>query len=85
MQLDPATGLQSTTNTTVYKIAQRRSPTSAMEGPFIYYHSGYYYYFAPINVCCSADSPYRTVVGRSASVYAGVAHWPDAGPGRRQG
>ncbi|HEX8407074.1 MAG TPA: family 43 glycosylhydrolase [Duganella sp.] len=68
MQLNPATGLQSTTNTTVYKIAQRGSPTSAVEGPFIYYYKGYYYYFAPINVCCSANSPYRTVVGRSASV-----------------
>jgi len=68
MQLNPATGLKSTTNTTVYKIAQRGSPTSAVEGPFIYYYNGYYYYFAPINVCCSATSPYRTVVGRSTSV-----------------
>ena len=68
MQLNPATGLQSTTNTTVYTIARRGSPTSAVEGPFIYYYNGYYYFFAPINPCCRADSPYRTIVGRSTSV-----------------
>jgi len=27
----------------------------------------YYYFFAPVNVCCSATSPYRTIVGRSTS------------------
>jgi arabinan endo-1,5-alpha-L-arabinosidase len=68
MQLNPSTGLQSTTNTTVYTIAQRGSPTSAEEGPFIYYYNGYYYYFAPINPCCSSSSTYRTIVGRSTSV-----------------
>ncbi|MES2163927.1 MAG: family 43 glycosylhydrolase [Pseudomonadota bacterium] len=68
MQLNPATGLKSTTNTTVYTIARRGSPTSAEEGPFIYYYNGYYYYFAPINACCSSTSPYRTIVGRSTSV-----------------
>ena len=65
MQLDPSTGLQSTTNTTVYSLAKR---DAGEEGPFIYYYKGYYYYFAPINACCSATSPYRTIVGRSTSV-----------------
>ncbi len=68
MQLDPATGRQSTTNTTVYTIARRGSPVSMVEGPFIYYYNGYYYFFAPINVCCSPDTAYRTIVGRSTSV-----------------
>ena len=69
MQLDPATGLQSTTNTTVTTVAKRGSPSAGEEGPFIYYYNGYYYYFAPINVCCSGTtSTYRTIVGRSANV-----------------
>ena len=39
------------------------------EGPFIYYWNGYYYYFAPINVCCQGtSSTYREIVGRSTSV-----------------
>ena len=39
------------------------------EGPFIYYWNGYYYYFAPINVCCAGTgSTYREIYGRSTSV-----------------
>jgi len=69
MQLDPGTGLQSTTNTAVTTVAQRGSPSAGEEGPFIYYYNGYYYYFAPINVCCNGtSSTYRTIVGRSTSV-----------------
>lgn len=41
------------------------------EGPFIYpwtvNGTQYYYYFAPINPCCSATSTYRIIVGRSTS------------------
>jgi arabinan endo-1,5-alpha-L-arabinosidase len=69
MQLDPSTGLQSKTNTTVYTLAQRGNPSAGEEGPFIYYYNGYYYYFAPINLCCNGTtSTYRTIVGRSTSV-----------------
>jgi arabinan endo-1,5-alpha-L-arabinosidase len=64
IQLDPTTGLPSNTNTTVYNIARR---WWGEEGPFIYYWNGYYYYFAPINACCSATSPYRIIYGRSTS------------------
>jgi arabinan endo-1,5-alpha-L-arabinosidase len=64
IQLDTATGLPSTTNTTVYNIARR---WWGEEGPFIYYWNGYYYYFAPVNACCSATSPYRILYGRSTS------------------
>ncbi len=69
IQLDPTTGLRSTTNTTLYTIARRGSPSAGEEGPFIYYWNGYYYYFAPINVCCNGDaSTYRIIVGRSQTV-----------------
>jgi len=58
-----STGLRS--GSTSYKIASR---AAGEEGPYIFYHGGYYYYFAPINACCSATSDYRTIYGRSASV-----------------
>ena len=64
IQLDPSSGLPSTSNTTVYNIARR---WWGEEGPFIYYWNGYYYYFAPVNACCSATSPYRILYGRSTS------------------
>jgi arabinan endo-1,5-alpha-L-arabinosidase len=64
IQLDPTTGQRS--GTTVYSIAAR---SAGEEGPFIYYWNGYYYYFAPINVCCEGtSSTYRTIVGRSTTV-----------------
>jgi arabinan endo-1,5-alpha-L-arabinosidase len=51
---------------TWHKIGAR---TNGEEGPFIYYWNGYYYYFAPINVCCDGtSSTYREIVGRSLSV-----------------
>lgn len=50
----------------MYSVAARGA---GEEGPFIYYWNGYYYYFAPINVCCNGtSSTYRTIVGRSATV-----------------
>ena len=64
VQLDPATGLR--IDSKMYGIASR---SAGEEGPFIYYWNGYYYYFAPINVCCNGvSSTYRTIVGRSSSV-----------------
>ncbi|MGA2352023.1 MAG: RICIN domain-containing protein [Terracidiphilus sp.] len=62
-QLSTSTGLRS--NSTMYSIAARGA---GEEGPFIIYTNGYYYYFAPINACCSATSDYRTIYGRSSSV-----------------
>jgi arabinan endo-1,5-alpha-L-arabinosidase len=51
---------------TWYKIGNR---ANGEEGPFIYYWNGYYYYFAPINVCCAGtSSTYREIVGRSTTV-----------------
>lgn len=64
VQLDPATGLRIDAKS--YKIASRGV---GEEGPFIYYWNGWYYYFAPINVCCNGTgSTYRTIVGRSKNV-----------------
>jgi arabinan endo-1,5-alpha-L-arabinosidase len=60
----------SSTASTWTKVAYRA--TYGEEGPFIYPHvfngTQYYYYFAPINVCCAGTaSTYRTIVGRSTS------------------
>lgn len=70
IQLDPSTGLRLQSNLTIYTVAQRGNPSAGEEGPVIYpYNNGnglYYYYFAPINVCCSGvSSTYRIIVGRS--------------------
>ncbi len=68
VQIDPATGLRLASNTQIYNIAFR---WWGEEGPFIYPQvvngTQYYYYFAPVNPCCSATSPYRILYGRSTS------------------
>jgi arabinan endo-1,5-alpha-L-arabinosidase len=69
IQLDPTSGQRLASNTTIYTIAARGNPSAGEEGPFIYLWNGYYYYFAPINVCCDGDSStYRIIVGRSQTV-----------------
>jgi arabinan endo-1,5-alpha-L-arabinosidase len=69
IQLDPSTGLPLSSNPSPYPIIAARG--AGEEGSFIYPYvfngTQYYYYFAPINACCSATSPYRIIVGRSAS------------------
>lgn len=70
--LDPATGLLSTRG---QNVTQHQTTLASRywgeEGPFIYpwivNGTQYYYYFAPINPCCSATSTYRIIVGRSTS------------------
>ena len=69
LQLDPSTGLRLGSNTTLYNIAVR---AAGEEGPFVFPYTVngtlYYYYFAPINVCCNGvNSTYRIIVGRSTS------------------
>ena len=59
----------STNSSTWTKIAYR---SAGEEGPFIYpwivNGTQYYFYFAPIDVCCDGtSSTYRTIVGRSTS------------------
>jgi arabinan endo-1,5-alpha-L-arabinosidase len=69
MQLNPATGLPLSPGSLTYPIIAARG--AGEEGSFIYPYilngTQYYYYFAPINVCCSATSPYRIIVGRSTN------------------
>jgi arabinan endo-1,5-alpha-L-arabinosidase len=64
-------GFPVSSNTSTWtKVAYRQ--TGGEEGPFIYpwvfNGTQYYYYFAPINVCCNGtSSTYREIVGRSTS------------------
>lgn len=67
IQLNPATGKQLASNTTLYSIAERPSP-DAEEASYIYAHGGYYYLFVSFDYCCrGTSSTYRIMVGRSAS------------------
>jgi len=68
IQINPATGKQLATNTTVYHLAQRFDISKGLEGASIYQHGGYYYLFASIDNCCAADATYHIIVGRSTSV-----------------
>jgi arabinan endo-1,5-alpha-L-arabinosidase len=69
LQLNPATGLALSPGSLTYPVIAFRS--AGEEGSFIYPYvvngTQYYYYFAPINPCCSSTSAYRIIVGRSTS------------------
>jgi arabinan endo-1,5-alpha-L-arabinosidase len=76
-RLDPATGLLSSKDTTLYSLASRprgkpkETPPQdgAIEAPFIFRHGGYWYLFASFDFCCrGAKSDYNVVVGRSRKV-----------------
>jgi len=68
IRLDNATGLRSTTDTTVRSLAARPGST-AIEAPFIFRHGGFYYLFVSFDLCCrGANSTYRVMVGRSTSL-----------------
>jgi arabinan endo-1,5-alpha-L-arabinosidase len=69
LQLDPTTGLRLASNATLYNIASR---AAGEEGSIIYLHvfngTQYYYYFAPVSICCvGTSSTYRIIIGRSTS------------------
>jgi arabinan endo-1,5-alpha-L-arabinosidase len=69
IRLDPATGKRSTSDTAVRALAQRTTASGAVEAPFIYRHGGFYYLFVSFDLCCrGAQSTYRIMVGRSASI-----------------
>ncbi len=65
IQLDATTGLRSTTNLTVYSLANN----SSIEASYLYHHGSYYYLFVNFGTCCAGvDSTYTIRVGRSASI-----------------
>ncbi|WP_173075841.1 arabinan endo-1,5-alpha-L-arabinosidase [Phytohabitans rumicis] len=70
IRLDPATGLRSTLDTAVRALATRPSSVSgSVEAPVIHRRGGFYYLFTSFDFCCrGADSTYRVMVGRSASI-----------------
>lgn len=69
IRLDPATGKRSTSDTAVRALAQRPTSDDAIEAPFIFRHAGLYYLFVSFDRCClGAQSTYRVMVGRSASI-----------------
>jgi arabinan endo-1,5-alpha-L-arabinosidase len=66
-RLDPASGLPSTKDTTLYSLASRGG--ASIEGPSIARHGGYYYLFVSLDYCCrGVDSDYRVVVGRARTI-----------------
>jgi arabinan endo-1,5-alpha-L-arabinosidase len=69
IRLDPATGKRSTSDTAVRALARRTTASGSVEAPFIYRHGGFYYLFVSFDFCCrGAQSTYRVMVGRSASI-----------------
>ena len=65
--LDPATGLLSRTDTTLYSLASRGG--GAIEAASLVQHGGYFYLFVSYDRCCAGvNSTYRIMVGRSKNV-----------------
>jgi arabinan endo-1,5-alpha-L-arabinosidase len=81
-RIDPATGLLSPGDTTLYSLAKRARPDNpppnppglpgnwqAIEAPFVVHHDDYYYLFVSFDLCCrGTKSTYKTMVGRSRNV-----------------
>ncbi|HYP45539.1 MAG TPA: family 43 glycosylhydrolase [Propionibacteriaceae bacterium] len=68
-RVNNATGLLSTSNTTLHNLVNRQAPPNAVEGPSIIRHGRYYYLFVAFDFCCrSVNSDYRVMVGRSTRI-----------------
>jgi arabinan endo-1,5-alpha-L-arabinosidase len=64
-QIDATTGLLSTSNTTLYALADN----SSIEASSIVSHNGYYYLFVSYGACCKGvNSTYSTMVGRASAI-----------------
>jgi arabinan endo-1,5-alpha-L-arabinosidase len=69
VHLDPSTGKPSASDPTVRPLAQRPAPPDAIEASFVFQHGAMWYLFVSFDLCCrGAQSTYRIMVGRSASV-----------------
>jgi len=70
IQLNSSTGLRSTSNTTVYSIADDNAASGdPIEASYLYQHGSYYYLFVNWGTCCSGlQSTYNIRVGRSTSI-----------------
>jgi len=67
ISIDSSTGKQSTSDTTVYSIAERLT-TTAIEASYVYPYGDYYYLFVSFDICCEGvNSTYNIRVGRSTS------------------
>lgn len=67
-RIDPATGMLSKADTTLYSLAARPGG-GAIEAASIVMHNGYYYLFVSFDLCCKGvSSTYRTMVGRATSI-----------------
>jgi arabinan endo-1,5-alpha-L-arabinosidase len=65
IRLDPTTGKQLTSDTTLHALAQRPFP-DALEGAYVVRHGSHYYLFASYDNCCQGlNSTYNIRVGRS--------------------
>jgi len=70
VQLDAATGLRNTTNTTVYSLATDDAASGdPIEGSYLYHYGNYYYLFVNWGTCCDGlQSTYNIRVGRSTGI-----------------
>jgi len=70
VQLNAATGLRNTVNTTVYSLATDNAASGdPIEGSYLYHQGNYYYLFVNWGSCCDGlDSTYNIRVGRSANI-----------------
>lgn len=67
IELDKTTGMQSSSNKTVYSLASRGG--SGIEGPSVIEHNDEYFLFTAWDKCCDGtNSTYRSMVGKSASM-----------------
>jgi hypothetical protein len=70
IQLNPATGLRNSTNTTVYSLATDNAASGdPIEASYLYRYGSYYYLFVNWGTCCDGiESTYNIRVGRSANI-----------------
>ncbi|MGH7976597.1 MAG: family 43 glycosylhydrolase, partial [Limisphaerales bacterium] len=72
VQLDAATGLRNTINTTISLLADDNAASGdPIEASYLYYHGNYYYLFVNWGTCCAnpaLTSTYNIRVGRSAAI-----------------